>query len=98
MTDPLQARITAVLREHELTDTPTWANERICTCGATVRTMMPPPSHAEHVAAVLTETLGLTPERGWTRCSDPQCGDSTWDHDCDDKPQTRWVTPWERDK
>lgn len=38
--------------------------------------------------------LGLIKERGYTRCSDPQCGDSTWDHDCDDQPQTRWKTRW----
>lgn len=40
------------------------------------------------------EELGLVKESGWTRCSDPQCGDSTWDHECDDEPRHRWATRW----
>lgn len=40
------------------------------------------------------QELGLVRERGFTRCSDPQCGDSTWDHECDDEPQHRWTTRW----
>jgi hypothetical protein len=65
----IQERIAAVLRRHSITDAPTWANERICLCGKTVRVMPPGPDFHEHVAEVLTKELGI---------EEFACGDERW--------------------
>lgn len=49
---------------------------------------------ASKLALQIAERFGLRIETGYTDCSDPQCGDSTWDHDCDNRPQHRVVGKW----
>jgi hypothetical protein len=58
-TPTAEQQIAEVLRQHSITNAATWANERICLCGAMVRVLPPGPDFAEHVAGRITEALQL---------------------------------------
>lgn len=58
----IEERIAAILRQHQLTDTPTWANERICSCGESGLHTLMRPGWAGHVASILVNGLGLHQE------------------------------------
>lgn len=55
----VRARIAEALREHGTSAIPTWANERICLCDETFRSMPPGPDLADHVADVLLSLPGI---------------------------------------
>lgn len=46
---------TDVLAAHQVTDERRWANERYCSCGEAVHTMIPARSHAAHVEVELAK-------------------------------------------
>lgn len=101
MSGKLVDLIAAVARTHEMTDKPTWANERICACGESVRAnFMAVGSrydHAEHVAAEVVAVLKSHPDTtlpalGATKEDNAHFGDRY----TDDHPATqrRWVFGW----